>query len=55
MCSSVLQGELTITSDMEDLENALFLDQVGLKKTKMFINVSFHTLELMTNLLIEVK
>lgn len=23
-----LQGELTITSDMEDLENALFLDQI---------------------------
>lgn len=24
----VFKGELTITSDMEDLENALFLDQV---------------------------
>lgn len=25
---AILQGELTITSDMEDLENALFLDQI---------------------------
>ena len=24
-----LKGELTITSDMEDLSNALFFDQVG--------------------------
>ena len=27
-----LKGELTITSDMEDLSDSLFFDQVGLKK-----------------------
>ena len=26
-----LKGELTITSDMEDLSSSLFFDQVGLK------------------------
>ena len=31
-----LKGELTITSDMEDLSNALFFDQVGhFKKWKV--------------------
>ena len=34
-----LKGELTITSDMEDLSNALFFDQVFNKKNLMFIHV----------------
>lgn len=33
-----IQGELTITSDMENLENALFLDQVIDKKSNSYPN-----------------
>ena len=40
-----LKGELTITSDMEDLSNALFFDQVYstlLKLVIKFNNCRFH-------------
>ena len=44
-----LKGELTITSDMEDLSNALFFDQVFNKKNVMFIHVKItNTIQLIT-------
>jgi hypothetical protein len=38
-----LKGELTITSDMEDLSNSLFFDQVGKLKCKHTWQVFLHT------------
>ena len=41
-----LKGELTITSDMEDLSNSLFFDQVKFKPVQQEIMYVFNPLKL---------